>query len=254
MLQRWPSRIWIVRHGESAGNVARDAALEAGSERIDIAERDVDVPLSERGRRQAEALGRWFSEMPEAERPNVVLTSPYRRAQQTVAGIRGAGGVAADAPEDHVDERLREKELGILDRLTRSGIEALHPEQAELRARLGKFYYRPTCGESWCDVILRLRSAMDTVSLHHGEKRVLIVAHQVVVLCLRYLIENLSEAEILGIDAEGDVLNCSVTEYAFRAAAGSTGHLHLARYNFVAPVQRAGAPVTAEPSLTEDVR
>ncbi|KQP42661.1 phosphoglycerate mutase [Methylobacterium sp. Leaf104] len=254
MLQRWPSRIWIVRHGESAGNVARDAAHDAGLERIDIAERDVDVPLSDRGGQQAEALGRWFSEMPEAERPNVVLTSPYLRARQTVAGIRQAGGVAPDAPDDYVDERLREKELGLLDRLTRTGIEALHPEQAELRARLGKFYYRPTCGESWCDVVLRLRSAMDTVSLHHGEKRVLIVAHQVVVLCLRYLIENLSEAEILGIDAEGDVLNCSVTEYAFQAEEGSTGRLHLARYNFVAPVQRAGAPVTAEPSLTEDVR
>ncbi|KQP95076.1 MULTISPECIES: histidine phosphatase family protein [unclassified Methylobacterium] len=254
MLQRWPSRIWIVRHGESAGNVARDAAAEAGLARIDIAERDVDVALSERGHRQAEALGRWFAEMPDSQRPNVVLTSPYRRAQQTVAGIRQAGGIASDAPEDYVDERLREKELGLLDRLTRTGIENLHPEQAELRARLGKFYYRPTCGESWCDVILRLRGAMDTVSLHHGEKRVLIVAHQVVVLCLRYLIENLSEAEILGIDAEADVRNCSVTEYAFQAEPGSTGRMHLQRYNFVAPVQRAGAPVTAEPSPMEDVR
>lgn len=254
MLQRWPSRIWIVRHGESAGNVARDAAMEAGLARIDIAERDVDVPLSDRGRRQAEALGGWFAAMPASERPNVVLTSPYLRARQTVAGIRQAGGIAGDASADYVDERLREKELGLLDRLTRRGIEEAYPEQADLRGRLGKFYYRPTCGESWCDVILRLRSAMDTVSLHHGEKRVLIVAHQVVVLCLRYLIENLSEAEILGIDAEGDVLNCSVTEYGFRAEAGTTGRLHLERYNFVAPVQRAGAPVTAEASPKEDVR
>lgn len=246
MLQRWPSRIWIVRHGESAGNVARDAALEAGSERIDIAERDVDVSLSDRGRRQAEALGRWFSEMPEAERPNVVLTSPYRRAQQTVAGIRDAGGVAADAPKDYVDERLREKELGLLDRLTRSGIEALHPEQADLRARLGKFYYRPTCGESWCDVILRLRSAMDTVSLHHGEKRVLIVAHQVVVLCLRYLLEQMTEEQILAVDAEGDVANCGVTAYGFDPAAGPHGGLVLQTYNFTVPLEAGGAPVTAE--------
>ncbi len=102
--------------------------------------------------------------MPEAKRPNVVLTSPYLRARQTVAGIRDAGGVAAETPDNAVDERLREKELGLLDRLTRRGIEELYPEQAELRTRLGKFYYRPICGESWCDVILRLRGAMDTVS------------------------------------------------------------------------------------------
>ena len=69
MLQRWPSRIWIVRHGESAGNVARDAAHEAGLARIDIAERDVDVPLSDRGRQQADALGRWFAEMPDGGAP-----------------------------------------------------------------------------------------------------------------------------------------------------------------------------------------
>ncbi|TXM76635.1 histidine phosphatase family protein [Methylobacterium sp. WL69] len=253
MMQRWPSRIWIVRHGESAGNVARDAAVDAGLTRIDIAERDVDVPLSDRGRQQATALGRWFAAMPDSERPNVVLTSPYARARQTVTGIRDAGGVAGDASRDFVDERLREKELGLLDRLTRTGIEEFHPEQAQLRARLGKFYYRPTCGESWCDVILRLRGAMDTVSLHHGEKRVLIVAHQVVVLCLRYLLENMTEAEILGIDAAGDVLNCSVTEYGFAAEAGSTGRLALERYNFVAPMEQAGAPVTAEFSK-EDAR
>ena len=42
MQQRWPSHIWIVRHGESAGNVARDAAMSSGATHIDIAERDVD--------------------------------------------------------------------------------------------------------------------------------------------------------------------------------------------------------------------
>ena len=46
----------------------------------------------------------------------------------------------------------------------------------------------------------------------------LIVAHQVVVLCMRYLLENLDEAQILAIDAEGDVANCAVTEYGTQDA------------------------------------
>lgn len=50
---RWPRRLRVVRHGESAGNVARDAADAAGLARIDIAVRDLDVPLSERGSRRA---------------------------------------------------------------------------------------------------------------------------------------------------------------------------------------------------------
>ena len=69
MQQRWPSRLWIVRHGESAGNVARDAAMSAGATHIDIAERDVDVPLSALGEEQAEAVGRWFAAMPRRSGP-----------------------------------------------------------------------------------------------------------------------------------------------------------------------------------------
>jgi probable phosphoglycerate mutase len=247
MKSRWPSNLWIVRHGESAGNVARDLAHASGSQHIDIVERDVDVPLSELGGEQAEALGRWFATLAPDQRPEVVLTSPYVRAQRTAELIGGCGGLAPGAPVHCVDERLREREFGILDRLTTLGIRKRHPEQAQLRALVGKFYHRPPGGESWCDVILRLRSALDTLSLHHAERRVLIVGHQVVVLCLRYLLENLSEGEILEIDAQGDVANCGVTEYRFDRAEGHDGALQLVRYNFTAPLERAGAAVTSAP-------
>jgi broad specificity phosphatase PhoE len=148
-----------------------------------------------------------------------------------------------------IDERLREKEFGMLDRLTRLGIEERFPEQAALRFRLGKFYYRPPGGESWCDVILRLRSAFDTVSLHHSgpDTRVLIVAHQVIVLCARYLLEGMTEGQILAIDRAGDVANCGVTAYSMEHDRGENGELRLQTYNFVAPLEAAGAPVTTKP-------
>ena len=253
MKQRWPDRLWIVRHGESAGNVARDAAHAAGLHRIEIAHRDVDVPLSACGEEQSEALGRWFAAMPPEERPDVVLTSPYVRARRTAELVARAGGLGPK-PQFSVDERLREKEFGVLDRLTRSGIEHLHPEQAEFRRLLGKFYHRPPGGESWCDVILRLRSALDTMSLHHGGRRVLIVGHQVVVLCMRYLLEDMDEDRILRIDAEGDVANCAVTEYVFDPDLHKDGGMALRRYNFVAPLREAGAPITAEPDRSVAAR
>jgi broad specificity phosphatase PhoE len=55
--QGWPDTLWIVRHGESAGNVARQEAVAAGLPVIDLPFRDVDVPLSPRGEEQAVALG-----------------------------------------------------------------------------------------------------------------------------------------------------------------------------------------------------
>jgi broad specificity phosphatase PhoE len=247
MEKRWPERLWIVRHGESAGNVARDAAHAAGLSQIDIGARDADVELSPRGEEQSRALGRWFADMPDGERPNVVLISPYIRAQQTAELIASMGALHSGAPAFIVDERLREKEFGILDRLTRSGIERDFPQQAEFRSVLGKFYHRPPGGESWCDVILRLRSALDTMSLHYDGCRVLIVSHQVVVLCMRYLLEQMTEQQILAVDAEGDVANCAVTEYRFDPERTPHGALVLHRYNFVAPLEQEGAPVTAEP-------
>jgi probable phosphoglycerate mutase len=245
---RWPSRLLLVRHGESAGNVARDAAHAAGRSRIDIADRDADVPLSSRGIEQSRALGQWISQRPVSERPEILLSSPYLRARQTGELIGEEGALLPAATSMVVDERLREREFGVLDRLTRSGIAEFYPEQAEFRARLGKFYHRPPGGESWCDVILRLRSLVDTLSLHYPGRRVLIVGHEVVVLCLRYLLEDLDEQRILAINAQGDMANCGVTEYVYQDGGGATeGSLVLVRYNETAPLHEHGAPVTTAP-------
>ena len=244
---RWPTHLWIVRHGESAGNVARDAATAAGRTHIDIATRDVDVPLSALGEEQAAALGHWFGAMPAAARPNVVMASPYVRARRTAEIVRAEAGLATDEVSFVFDERLREKEFGVLDRLTKVGIERFHPEQAELRALLGKFYHRPPGGESWCDVILRLRSVVETMSRDYHGARVLVVCHQVIVLCLRYLLERMTEEEILAIDRAAEVANCSVTSYAYDPTLGQDGSLALTAYNFVAPLRAAGAPVTTRP-------
>jgi broad specificity phosphatase PhoE len=246
-LDRWPARLWLVRHGQSAGNVARDVAMADGLHRIPLDTRDVDVPLSGLGEDQARALGRWFAAQPGESRPDVILSSPYLRARETARLFRDAGGAAADEPIC-ADERLREKEFGILDGLTVAGMHAQEPQQAEFRRLLGKFYHRPPGGESWCDVIFRLRALLDTVSLHYAGRNVMIVGHQVVVLCLRYILENLSEAEILAIDKQGDVANCSITEYAHDPAAGKDGGLVLIRYNATAPIEQdATAAVTRAP-------
>ena len=255
MRQRWPSRLWIVRHGQSAGNVAREAAESSGHAMIDLPHRDVDVPLSELGQLQADALGDWFAKMPEDERPEVVLSSPYVRARQTAEAVCNAGGVTVDAKRVVIDERLREREFGILDRLTSLGIREKYPEQAEHRALLGKFYHRPPGGESWADVILRLRSALDSISLHYADKRVLIACHQVVVLCFRYILEEMTEADVIKVSRESNVLNCGVCEYSFeRDDEDSLCTPRLLRYNHAAPLIEEDAPLTAEPEEIMGVR
>jgi broad specificity phosphatase PhoE len=244
MEQKWPQEIWLVRHGQSAGNVARDEAEAAAGLHIQIAERDVDVSLSELGVRQSQALAGWFASLPERARPNVVLHSPYLRAAQTAQFVMDRLE-REDLLAVQVDERLREKEFGILDRLTTYGIAHKYPELHAQRQHVGKFYFRPPGGESWCDVILRLRSVLDTLTREYCRERVLIVAHQVIVNCFRYLFERLDEDAILAADRTNDVPNCSITSYSFDPTLGKRGKLALHLLNFVAPLTDTGTPITS---------
>jgi probable phosphoglycerate mutase len=237
----WPSQLWIVRHGESAGNVARRHAMERGHHRIELSTRDMDVPMSPLGERQSEALGRWFTD--NAPPVDVILSSPYLRACRTAEIVAKTAGWNVPIV---LDERLREKEFGVIDALTAAGILAQHPDQAAFRTSLGKFYHRAPGGESWCDVLLRLRSVADTLRLEYSDRRVLIVCHTVVVLCFRYLLEKLTETEILAIDREHNVANCSITSYQ-RNSISADGKWSPDLFNFVAPMLESGETVTAAP-------
>ncbi len=241
-----PACLWVVRHGQSAGNLARDAAEAARERRFELGARDMDVPLSELGERQAEALGRWLAEAGPAALPDLVVTSPYRRATATAEAALRACGLAG-AVELIVDERLRERELGTLEGMTRYGIEHHHPDQAAMMTAVGKFYHRPPCGESWCDVIHRLRNFIDGLCRDHRDRRVLVVCHGVVVMCFRYLLERLSERELLAIDAQHQIANCSVTRYERVPGSTRTAALELREFNLTAPLVASGEAVTRRP-------
>jgi broad specificity phosphatase PhoE len=96
-------------------------------------------------------------------------------------------------------------------------------------------------------VILRLRSVYDSVGREFDGERVLIVSHQVVVLCFRYVLERLTEEQILAIDRAGEIANCSVTHYDFVHDRDAKGRITPRRFNFVTPLEEADAPVTTRP-------
>ncbi len=202
------SELVLIRHGESEGNRAREAAEEAQADVIDVRQRDADVPLSALGREQALAL--------HAEIGSIswdhAWTSPYVRARQTAE-------LACPDVNFRVDERLRDRELGVLDRLTSRGVRAHFPEEAERRRWLGKFYYRPPGGESWADLVLRLRSWCS--EQHELSGRTLVVAHDAVILLLRYVLEGMDEAAVLGTAAHLSLGNASITRLTRRAGASA---------------------------------
>lgn len=201
--------VGLLRHGQSTGNVAREAAESGGSQVIDVAERDADVPLTDLGREQARAAGAWLARNP----VDLVVASPYVRAQQTARiALDTALDEGAEVPADAVvDERIRDRELGILDLLTSRGIREQHPGELRRKQRHGKFYYRPPGGESWADVILRVRSLLRDLHADADGRRVLLVAHDMSVYALRYILEHIPEPELLKIAAASEVPNGSIT-------------------------------------------
>ncbi|WP_052436501.1 histidine phosphatase family protein [Georgenia sp. SUBG003] len=238
------TEIVLVRHGESAANVAASRAEAAGAEIIDVPARDADVELSPAGREQAAALGSWLRNLPGDRRPEAVWSSPYRRALDTA---RTALRVADVEVPLRVDERLRDRDLGITDTLTTAGVQARHPEEAQRRQWLGKFYHRPPGGESWADVALRVRSFLADLDRQTRHERVLLTCHDVVVLVFRYVCEELDEARILEIGRTDGVRNAAVTRLV-REGEG----WRLADYNLDAHLEREHAPRTDEPSAVQE--
>lgn len=230
-----PTELWLLRHGQSLGNVARDLARDADVETLDIADRDMDVPLSDLGVEQATTFGRWLANQPQP--PEVVLASPYERASQTASISIEASGLDVCL---HLDERLRERELGVLDLLTARGVASRHPGEAERRRRLGKFYHRPPGGESWVDVALRIRSLRDSLAREHLDRRVLLVTHEVVIVIWRYLIENLDETTALELSRDNPLPNCSLTRYV----RDPDENLALDLEAWTAPLEESHVPVT----------
>ena len=202
-----PASLVLVRHAESMGNLADTRAHESEAELLELDQRDADVPLSPTGQQQADALGRWLSEQRD-RRPSRVLSSPYRRAADTAAPLAEVSGV-----EIELDERLRERDLGVLDGLTGRGIRSRYPEEAERRKKLGKFYYQPPSGESWCDVVLRVRSLLSDLRWGYEGEHLCLVTHQAVIMAFRFALERLSEEELLDIDREVQIPNVSRTTY-----------------------------------------
>ncbi|HET7723078.1 MAG TPA: histidine phosphatase family protein [Propionibacteriaceae bacterium] len=232
-----PLELVLVRHGESVGNVLATAAQRNGDETIRIGERDADVPLSSLGVEQATALGGRLAEiLGDADR-TLVWSSPYVRAVQTAdTALRAAG---ADLPI-RLDERLRDRELGILDLLTWLGVQRLLPQEAKRRRWLGKFYHRPPGGESWADVVLRLRSFLHEALAEPHTDRIVLFSHDAVITLVRYVLEGMREADVLALATREPVLNASVT----RLRRSRDGAWELKEYNDVSHLQTAGAPVT----------
>lgn len=157
-----PTRLVLIRHAESTWNASGRWQGQA------------DPPLSERGRRQARALGEALC----GEGIEHLFASDLRRAAETAAVVGEALGLV---PEH--DPRLRELDVGDWAGLQREEIEERHPKTLA-RFEAGDPDTRPGGGETRREIRRRVRStAAELVRAHGG--CIALVTHLGVIRALR---------------------------------------------------------------------
>ena len=151
-----PTTLLLVRHGETAANVA---GTWQGS---------TNTPLNERGLAQAHALASRLAD----EAPDIVAiySSPLGRATQTAEIIAQKLG---ELPVQ-TDPALAEFNLGDWEGLT---YEALRSEKRLWERMAEDFNFAPPNGESAVEFAMRLLNVFQTIAARHPGEKVAVVSH-----------------------------------------------------------------------------
>ena len=174
-------RVFLVRHGESLGNLDGSAYRQFG---------DHNVPLSEWGYRQAveagKAIAAHLERAPVAKLAKLnIWYSPFLRTRQSKDALLEALpiGIVGYVREDYL---LREQDFGLFTEIyDHAEQKQKFPDEfekwARLRSNSGKFYARPPDGESRADVAQRVRLFIQTVmhEASNGHETIVIVGHGV---------------------------------------------------------------------------
>jgi len=189
-----PERIFIVRHGQSQGNVDREIY-----ETIP----DYALQLTELGREQATNAGQKIHDIIGNESVQFYV-SPFWRTRQTYLGIKK--NLHPSSEVYYEDPRLREQEwdqkLGTRERFKDN-------EERE-RDSYGHFYYRFDGGESCADVYDRISDFLGTLHRDFTKKEFpkngVLVNHGMTMrlLLMRWFHYSVEEFETWGNPHNGD--------------------------------------------------
>ncbi|MFO7178604.1 MAG: histidine phosphatase family protein, partial [Pseudomonadota bacterium] len=158
------ARLVLVRHGQTAGNMAGLSARMSGL---------TDLPLTDQGVREARATARALAREP---RPDVIYTSPLARARTT------AGILAEVLPAPLVVEpSLCEIDCGDADGLPLSEVQRRYPEAWARNLSQNDPDFRWPSGESYREFRARVLAGTRRIAAAHRGERVLVVTHAGVV-------------------------------------------------------------------------
>jgi len=158
-----PATTWLflVRHGATEANESRPYVLQG---------RYMDLTLSEAGQQQAESVGRFLSGFAIRR----VFSSPLRRAIETAKAIAKPHGLTIQTLD-----ALTECDVGRWEGKDWDSIMRDDPE-AYQRFRDDPATHPYVGGETYADVLTRVRPALKHLLDRHAGETIVVVAHNVV--------------------------------------------------------------------------
>jgi NAD+ kinase len=206
----------IVRHGESIGNLAKRRSEKGDHTLLERLHgtHTSSWPLTKKGIEQAKKTGQFLNKLSNDQNMffDKMFVSSYARAMQTAANLE------LIRPEWFVDTRITERDWGDLDRLTEE--ERLEKFGLALKIRtVEPFFWAPPNGESFKDLIIRIRDFID--SLHRAEvPNVIVVCHGEVMKAFRIVFLQMTPMEYAEMEFSKDPLkrihNCQIDHYTRR--------------------------------------
>lgn len=230
----------LVRHGESEGNIAIEAA-KVGDDRwmtSEYRERSAaNYRLTPTGREQATRAGEWLREWTSRRGGfDRLYCSPFVRTRET-AGLLGVHNA-----QWQLEPLLRERDFGLWEGLGKPEIEKRFPHSFAQKSR-HKFLWRPECGESTPDLDMRAREVLASLAREMSGRRVLCVTHEDIIWAFKFRLEKMTlEVFLAHQEGEGkDIPNCGIVHYTRRRQDGSVSP-KFARVRLVDP-SSPGKPV-----------
>lgn len=167
-------RVWLIRHGESESNAAIN-----DKDKIRIAGRTIDSPLSQRGKEQADSLAVIFKE--NSERFDVYYSSPLSRAIDTSFQIKDIMEMNS-SKETILVEELLETYYGFLEGSSGHAYDPIEAEMKKTLPLLSSFeermdYRMVPDMESNKEVFLRIERFVNDVAKEHLGQTICMTAH-----------------------------------------------------------------------------
>ena len=210
-----PLDLYIVRHGQSIGNLTRKKFEDSGDESFYsekfLSLHESQYPLTKLGRTQAKQAGKWFWD-------NQILFFDRMLVSNNVRAMETASCLKLPEPKWKVDFNLRERDAGFFNNIKPSAKKNYSDQQKFHDSQ--PFLFRPPQGESIADVCLRVKIVLDTLSRECNGKKVIIVCHGHVMRVFRIILERMSPSKINSFittpEEWGRIPNCAIIHYTRR--------------------------------------